>query len=300
MDRLEAMNLFVRVAEKGSFSAVADQMDLPRSVVTRKIAALEAHLGTKLIARSTRSLSLTSAGQNYLDKSREILALVDAAETGLDAERGKPRGHIRAGLPLSFGIQLVPLLAEFAADYPDISLELDFTDRRVNLVEEGLDVAVRITAQLPPTQVARQLGSCRSMVVAAPAYLAEHGEPQHPADLIRYECISYTQAFRSSWPFVVDGATQWFDVQGRITANNGEALIEAAARGLGIAYQPTFIAAQAVRAGRLRAVLTEFCARRLGIYALFPGHRHVPHRVRTLVDFLAARLAADADLASAA
>ncbi|MBL8483791.1 MAG: LysR family transcriptional regulator, partial [Rhodocyclaceae bacterium] len=137
MDRLEAMNLFVRVAEKGSFSAVAEQLDLPRSVVTRKIAALEAHLGTKLIARSTRSLSLTAAGQNYLEQAREVLALVDAAETGLDAERGKPRGLIRAGLPLSFGIKLMPLLADFAADYPDISLELDFTDRRAYSAQPG-------------------------------------------------------------------------------------------------------------------------------------------------------------------
>ncbi|MBL8484686.1 MAG: LysR family transcriptional regulator, partial [Rhodocyclaceae bacterium] len=244
--------------------------------------------------RSTRSLSLTAAGQNYLEQAREVLALVDAAETGLDAERGKPRGLIRAGLPLSFGIKLMPMLAEFAAAYPDISLELDFTDRRVNLVEEGLDVAIRITARLPPAQVARQLGTCRSMVAAAPAYLALRGEPRHPSELIRHECLSYMPAFRSSWPFVVDGETRWFDVQGRIQANNGDALIEAAAHGLGIVYQPTFIATAETRGGRLQAILTDFCPGTLGIYALFPGHRHVPHRVRTLVDFLAARLAEDA------
>ena len=149
MDRIESMRLFVRVVELGSFSAVAQQMNIERSVVTRKVAALEAHLGAKLIARSTRRLSLTSAGAPYLEKCREILSLVEAAEADLTENRQAPRGHIRITLPFSFGIhQLMPMIGDFMAANPEISIELEFNDRRTNLIEGGFDLAIRITGRL--------------------------------------------------------------------------------------------------------------------------------------------------------
>jgi DNA-binding transcriptional LysR family regulator len=291
MDRLDGMRLFVRVAELGSFAAAAQQMNVARSVVTRQIAALEAHLGTKLLARSTRRLSLTSAGTSYLEKCREILSLVEAAEAGLHEDRQTPRGHLRITLPFSFGIRrLMPLFCDFMTENPDISIELEFNDRRVNLIEGGFDLAIRIANRLDPGDVARKIGGSKGLIAASPDYLRRHGRPKHPKELIAHECFGYLLAPRSSWSFVVDGETQWFPVNGRLKANSGDALLEAAVRGLGIARAPTFVAEQAVREGRLEILLPQFPTPEFGIYAVFPGNRYVPHRVRALVEYVAARI----------
>ncbi len=292
MDRLQAMQLFVRVAELNSFSAVAQQMGVARSVVTRQIAALEQHLGLKLMARSTRRLTLTSAGAAYLEKCRVILNLVEAAETGIAEERQIPRGHVRISLPLSFGLmRVVPLLLDFARAYPEVSLEMDYSDRRVNLIEEGVDLAIRITGQLSAGEIARKMGSIGLLTVASPDYLERFGCPRHPSELVHHECLAYTAGGSSqSWPYHVDGVQQSFPVRSRIHANNGQALIEAAAQGLGIACQPDFILAPFIQSGRLTEILSDFDTPKLGIYAMLPGNRQVPHRVRVLIDFLADRL----------
>jgi DNA-binding transcriptional LysR family regulator len=291
MDRLEAMRTFVRVAELGSFAAAAEQAGLARSAVTRQVAALERHLGTKLLTRSTRRLSLTSAGTGYLEKCRVILTLVESAETDAQAERATPRGPIRMSLPLAFGVRrLAAPLLEFVERHPEIELDLDYTDRRVNLVEEGLDMAVRITTRLAPGDVVRRLGACRMETVASAAYLARHGRPGHPRELAGHECLVYTNGpRRSAWPYTVDGRLQSFEVRGRIAANNGDALADAAARGLGITLAPDFIVDP--YRDRLVGVLEDYRPPDAGIYALLPTHRFVPHRVRVLIDFLQARLA---------
>jgi DNA-binding transcriptional LysR family regulator len=291
MDQLENMRLFVRVAEQGSFAAVAQQLGVARSVVTRKVAGLEAQLGVKLIARSTRRLSLTSAGAGYLEKCREILNLVEVAATEMAEDRQVPRGSIRISLPLIFGVRyLAPLLLEFGSRYPELDLDLDFSDRRVNLIEEGVDLSIRITDYLGPREVTRRLGSSRMAVVAAPSYLERHGEPVHPADLAAHQCLSYTFADDSAWQFVIDGQLRGFPVHGRLQANNGDVLLDAAVRGLGIAREPIFIAGPALAAGSVREILVDFPVPELGIHAILPGSRHVPHRIRMLVEFLATRL----------
>lgn len=291
MDRLESMRLFVKVAELGSFSAVAQQLNVARSVVTRQVASLEAHLGTMLIARSTRRLSLTSAGASYLEKCREILGLVEAAEAGLSEETQAPRGHIRVSLPFSFGLrQMMPMFSEFMAANPEISIELDFSDRRANLIEGGFDLAIRIADRLEPGDVARKIGSSQGVIAASPEYLAHHGHPRHPRELAGHECFGYLLAARASWAFVIDGETKLFPVSGRLQANNGDALLDAAVRGLGITNCPTFIAEQAVRDGKLEILLKKFPTPVLGIYAIFPSNRYVPHRVRALVEFIASRI----------
>ena len=281
----------MRVAELGSFSAVAQQMNVERSVVTRKIAALEAHLGAKLLARSTRRLSLTSAGAPYLEKCREILSLVESAEADLTDNRQAPRGHIRITLPFSFGIhQLMPMFGDFMTSNPEISIELEFNDRRANLIEGGFDLAIRITGRLGPGDVARKIGSSQGVVVAAPDYLKRHGRPKHPGELINHECFGYLLATRSSWAFVIDGETQWFPISGRLEANSGDALLVTTIRGLGISYAPTFVVEKAVRERQLEILLPEFLAPEMGIYAVFPSNRYVPHRVRSLVDYLAKQI----------
>lgn len=294
MDRLDAMRLFLRVAELGSFSAVALQAGVARSVVTRQIAALETHLGVKLMARSTRRLALTSAGSAYLEKCRVILNLVEAAEADVAEERLIPRGNIRLSLPLSFGIRrLAPLLLDFSQRHPEVSLDMDYSDRRINLIEEGIDLAIRITRRLEPGDVARKIGAGRMLVVAAPEYLARHGRPQHPAELAHHECLGYTHAGNPMpWQFLVNGQPENFPVRSRINANNGDVLAEAAAQGLGITLQPDFIVASYLDAGRVERILADFAIPELGIYAMLPSNRHVPHRVRVLMDMLAAALAA--------
>jgi DNA-binding transcriptional LysR family regulator len=293
MDRLDAMQLFVRVVEQGSFSAVAQQLGVARSVVTRQVAGLEAHLGAKLLARSTRRLALTAAGSAYLEKCRVILNLVEAAETDVAEERRTLRGRIRLSLPLSFGLKrLAPLLLAFADRHPEVSLDMDYSDRRARLIEEGIDLAVRITRGLEPGDVARRIGSGRMAVVAAPDYLARHGEPRHPAELIGHECLGYTAGpALQHWDFLVAGRQESYPVRSRIHANNGDVLIEATVRGLGISYQPDFIAEDYLADGRVREILADFPLPTLGIYAVLPSNRHVPQRVRALIDFLAEGLA---------
>ena len=293
MDRLQAMHLFVRVAELGSFSAVAQQMGLARSAVTRQIAALEQHLGIKLMVRSTRRLMLTSAGAAYLEKCRVILNLVEAAETGVAEERQTPRGMIRISLPLTYGLMRVaPILLDFARRYPEVQLDMDYTDRRVNLIEEAIDLSVRITSRLGATEIARRIGSSQLQAVASPAYLAEHGMPRHPSELIHHECLSYTTTAESkqTWSFDVDGVLTAYPIRARIHSNYGEALNDAVERGLGIALQPDFIIERSLQSGKVVTILTEFPLPELGIYAMLPSNRQVPYRVRVLMDFLADQL----------
>ncbi|MBD8050273.1 LysR family transcriptional regulator [Limnohabitans radicicola] len=292
MDKLDAMQTFVRVAEAGSFIAVANQLQVARSVVTRQIAALEKHLGTKLITRSTRSLALTAAGSAYLEKCRVILNMVDAAESSLAEEKTVPRGRIRLGLPLSYGLQeLMPALLDFARDQPFIELIMDLSDQRANLIEEGLDLSIRITAELQPGDIVRKLGECQLLTLASPGYLAQHGEPRHPSELRHHDCLIYaSDSATTQWAYREGAQGLQVPVRGRIVANNGSALTEAAARGMGITRQPDFIAAPYLAQGRIKSVLQDFEIAPLGIYAVLPSNRYIPHRVSALIEHLAQAL----------
>src|SRR5699024_8489438 len=192
MNLFEAMRLFVRVAELGSFSAVAEQLGVGRSVVSRQIAALEKYLGVKLIHRTTRRLSLTTEGGLYLENCHQILSLVEAANSELVAERATVQGPIKISLPLSFGLQKAHArLLEFLQAHEGVDLRIHFSDSRLDLIEEGLDVALRITSNLAETTIVRKLGSCDLTVVASPSYLAQQGEPTHPEQLQAHECLGY-------------------------------------------------------------------------------------------------------------
>ncbi len=296
MDKLESMRLFVRVAELGNFSAVAQQLGVARSVVTRQVAALETQLGAKLLARSTRRVSLTGAGAIYLEKCRVILNLVEVAETGLAQERQTLRGQIRLSLPLAFSQRhLAPLLMRFASLHPEVSLDMDFSDRRSNLIQEGIDMAVRISTRLEPGDVARRLGTARLAIYASPDYLARHGEPRHPQELIHHEGLAYTLGPRPQrWAFVIDGRTEMVPIRSRLQANNGDVLLQAAALGMGLVCEPVFMAEPWLGNGQLVEILKDFAQPELGIHAVLPGNRHVPHRLRVLLDFLAEGLQSEA------
>ncbi len=292
MDRLEAMQLFVRVAERGSFAAAAAQLGVARSVVTRQIAALETHLCVKLMARSTRRLTLTTTGAAYLEQCRVILNLVETAETDVAEHHLTPRGLLRLGLPLVFGLKrLLPILLEFAQRYPEIRLDMDYTDRRLNLIEEGFDLSIRITDRLEPGDIVRKLGVCRLFTVASPDYLARYGRPAHPDEIKHHECLAYTgDAGAVTWWFQVEGRLEPVAVRGRLSANNGEALMAAAVSGMGIALQPDFIVEPFLAAGTVETLLEPFAPPALGVYAVLPSNRSLPYRVRIFIDFLAARL----------
>lgn len=289
MDKFNAMQTFVRVAEAGSFIAVANQFNVDRSLVTRQISALEKELGTKLITRSTRSLTLTTAGAAYLEKCRVILNMLDAAESSLSEEKTIPRGRIRLGLPLSFGLQrLMPALIDFGTQHPQIELAMDFSDRRANLIEEGIDLSIRITAELDPGDIVRKLGECRLLTLASKDYLARHGMPKQPQDLLHHECLSYASDMRSSaWQYTSRGQVQSISIRGRIAANNGVALTQAAAAGLGITRQPDFIAQPFLDRHEVVEILQSFAGPSLGIYAVLPSNRYIPHRVSVLINHVA-------------
>ena len=292
MDKLNAMQLFVRIAETGSFTAVADQLDVARSVVTRQISALEKQLGAKLMTRSTRSLTLTTAGAAYLEKCRVILNMVDAAESSLLEEKTIPRGRIRLGLPLNFGLQcLMPALLEFTQAHAQIELVMDFSDRRSKLIEEGIDLSIRITNRLEPGDIVRKLGVARLLTVASPQYLAQHSIPNHPRDLAHHACLVYSQEFQSTvWTYGPNDNETHVTVRPRLAANNGEALLQAAAQGLGITRPPDFIAQPFLDKGSVVQVLEDFEPEPLEIYAVLPSNRYVPHRISVLIDFLAKAL----------
>ncbi len=292
MDKFNAMQIFVRVAEAGSFTAVAQQENVARSVITRQIAGLEKKLGSKLIIRSTRSLTLTTAGAAYLERCRVILNMVDAAESSLSEEKVEPRGRIRLGLPLSFGLQrLMPTLAEFSKRHPHIQLVLDFSDRRSNLIEEGIDLSVRITADLEPSDIVRKLGTCQILTLASPEYLALHGRPKHPRDLQNHECLAYSIDLKpANWTYEVNASRFHVPIRGRVVANNGEALTRATAAGIGITRQPDFIAKPFLESGEVVEILKKFATEPLGIYAVLPSNRYIPHRVSVLIEFLSAAL----------
>ena len=292
MNRFDAMATFIKVAELGSFAAAAGRLGVARSVVTRQIAALEDHLGIKLMVRTTRRLTLTAGGAVYLSKCREILDLVETAEADVMADSLTPQGHLRIGVPLSFGLKkLVPLLLEFSQAYPRITLATDFTDSPQNLVEEGKDLLVRVASRLEPGDIARKLGSSRLQVIATPAYLARHGAPRHPSELNGHDLIGYTYRGQvQPWSFRVGGEVETFYLPFKLQANNGEALAEAAVRDLGITMVPDFVAEDYLRGRGMVTLLDDFTPPELGIYVLLPSNRYLPDRVRTLIDFLARRL----------
>lgn len=295
LDRLTGMEVFAKVAATGSFSAAGRSLGLSQTMVTKHIAALEARLGVKLLHRTTRRLSITEAGRLYLDSAERILADVEAADSAVAADRFKPRGVLRLNAPVSFGSrQIAPMLSAFTRQYPQVTIELGLIDRYVNLAEEGWDLAIRIGSLTDSSLIARRIAPCRTVVCAAPSYLAAHGTPRTAAELSRHNCLGYTLSQRSNAGRWVFGARNEMEVQvaGNLRANNGDALRAAAIAGQGIIYQPTFIVADDLRAGTLvRLTLDQPTEELGGIYAVYLPDRNPAAKVRAFIDFCAEHFA---------
>lgn len=292
MENLADIAVFVRVVERGSFTLAADALALSRAAVSKYVSRLEQRLGARLLHRTTRRLSLTEAGAALFEASRGAIERIEEAEATVARLQSAPRGTLRVSGPMSFGIlHLGPALAEFAREHPQVTVDLRLDDRFVNLVEEGIDVAIRIGALNDSSLVARRLATTRSLVCASPEYLARSGEPEAPEDLATHECLVYSYLSTANvWRFTApDGREIPVAVGGSLRVNNGILLAQAAVAGQGILATPSFYVSEDLRAGRLREILAGFRMPAIGIHAVYPQKAHVPPKVRAFVDFLARR-----------
>ncbi|MEM7159868.1 MAG: LysR family transcriptional regulator [Myxococcota bacterium] len=291
MDRLNAYGSFLRVVEAGSFSAAARELGVTQPTISKQIAALEAELETALLVRTTRKLSLTDAGNQLYESARSILdevARTEAAVRRLDQE---PVGTLRVNLPLVFGQEcIVPLLPEFLRAHPKIELDLHFTDRYVDLLEEGVDIVVRIGTTPDSTLVARKLGLTRRVVVASPDFLARHGMPQQPGELATRPCVVFASGGSGSrWVFERGGQRSAVRLSSIVRSDNGHVLRDLAVRGVGITTLASWLVAPDIEAGRLVPLLEDYTMPTMDITALYPSRRFLPHRARRFLEFLERR-----------
>lgn len=286
MDRLEAMSILVAIAETGSLSAAGRRLNLPLSSISRKISDLEAHLKTRLLTRTSRQAALTDAGRAYLVACRRILEDIAEAERAAAGEYASPRGDLTITAPIVFGrLHMLPVVMDFLAAYPDVDIRLRLIDHRVSLVEEHIDLALRIGPLTNSALVALKLGTMRRVVVAAPSYLERRGRPQKPADLMGHECIDLTGRPTSDWSF-----DAFLPPRPRLDVNTAEATIDAAIAGAGLARVLFYQAAQAVREGKLVLVLEEFEHDPWPVSLVHAGQGLLPLKLRAFIDFAAPAL----------
>ncbi|MEZ5852327.1 MAG: LysR substrate-binding domain-containing protein [Hyphomicrobiaceae bacterium] len=294
LDRITGLQVFARVAALGSLSAAARALGMSQTMATKHVAALEQRLGTRLLHRTTRRLTLTEAGRGYLAAVERIISDLEEADANAAKESVEVRGTLRLNAPVSFGIrEVAPLLCELTRRCPDLSVDLGLNDRYVDLIEEGWDLVIRIGRMGDSTMVARKLSPCPLVVCAAPSYLAAHGRPKHIADLQHHSCLGYTLSRSvgvARWSFGKDGKAH-VPVSGSLKANNGDVLVAAAIAGQGIVYQPYFLVGREIQAGLLEPLELDHPTVELdGIFALYPSDRRPPAKVRVAIDFLTERL----------
>ncbi len=300
MDLLAAFQTFVRIAETGSFSAVAREVGTTQPAVSRQIAALETHLGARLLQRSTRSLRLTEDGAVLLDHARQVLEIVAATEAALGRQRDAPSGTVRLGAPTVFGrLYLAPRLGPLLDRHPALEMDLVMSDDVADMVQAGLDLAIRVGPVTDGSLVARRVGSTAVRCYAAPAYIEAHGTPQAPGDLTRHVCLVFTRTpDPMHWVFRGDQGEQPVQIAGRLRANSIEAIHAAALAGLGVALLPGWLADEDAREGRLTRVLAAWEPARRPISLVYPSRRFLAPRTRAVIDFLVEEFRLDPTISS--
>lgn len=292
MDRFENMNTFISVVEAGGISAAATRMNIAKSVISRRLKELEAHLGVELFHRTTRRMNLTDSGRTFYQQSLRILADLIEAEHATSQFHGALKGSLKVALPLSFGLMhLGPAINAFLEVHPEIRFDLDFNDRQIDLLAEGFDLAIRI-ANLPDSSlIARRIAPINVILCASPAYLDRNGKPDSPAALAHHQCLAYnlTSNFEYWNLHDAEGQVTRVKITPYLKASNGEFLRDAAVNGLGIALIPTFIAYQEIERGALVPILDKYSYSSLAVYAIYPQTRHLSQRVRVFIDFLIQR-----------
>jgi len=292
MSQLEDMRLFVTIVDAGSFTAAAERLGLSKQFLSKRVAALEARLGVRLLIRTTRQLRPTELGLVYLEQARGLIRQFDETEEAIARQNTTPRGLLRISAPMSFGtLHLGPALPQFLLAHPQVSVEMDLSDRTVDLIGEGYDVAVRIGTLPDSSLVARTIAPMQIRLCASPDYLARRGTPATPADLRDHDCLLYGHSRHVEWTFQHAGRREVQAMRGRLRVNNGELVRDAAVAGLGIAYLPTFIVGQALADARLVSVMEDHCPPPAAIHAVYPQHRQASRAVRAFVEFLHSRFA---------
>ncbi len=291
MGRFEQWQVFVEVVARRSFSRAGEALGISKSVVSRRVSELERRLGVKLLNRTTRRLSLTSAGEQFHLRARALLQDMQEMEQQAVDAQSRLDGSIRIAAPLSFGYRhLAPALADFVDEHPGIELSLDLNDRQIDLVSEGFDLALRIGELTDSSLIARTLARIRFVTLASPGYIERHGQPRHPADLARHDGLYYAHLPpRKQWLYLEGRQQKAALPRQRLLANNGDFLLRCAEQGLGIVQTPTFLGREAIDSGRLCRLLEAFEQPQTALHALFAPGRLIPRRLRVLADFLQQR-----------
>ena len=290
MDRLTAMKVFIAVADSGSFSATADKLEMSRAMVTRYVNELEQWLNARLLHRTTRSVTLTDAGESCMRRSQQILALMENIEEETCSQDGVLFGQLRVTCSVSLACtQMATAIVDFLKLHPKLKIDLIASEDALNLVEARIDLAVRISSEPDPTLIGRVLAPCTSVLVASPSYLAAHGAPSVPSDLSRHQCLTYDNFGRSYWTLHQDKEICRIPVSSHFNTNEATTLLRAILAGGGIAFQPTYLANPYLADGTLQHVLPNWKIADMSIYALYPSRRHLSPAVRVFLDFLAAR-----------
>ncbi|MDP9901864.1 LysR family transcriptional regulator [Variovorax ginsengisoli] len=291
MDRLTAADVFVRIAELGNMTAAAHALDMSRPMVTRYLAQMETWAGARLLHRTTRRLSLTAAGEQTLARCRRMLEVATEMTIPVGDGADMPRGLLRIACAQSLAQEVLSAaVTEFLRRHPQAAVDLHIDSRAVNLVEERIDLAIRITNDLDPNLIARRLGACDSVVCASPGYLARHGTPLSAEDLSVHNCLTYSYFGRSLWEFSdAAGARISVPVGGNLSANESHVLLAAAVEGAGITMQPAYAAATLIDQGRLVALLPALAPLALGVHGVYASRRQMPTVLRAMLDFLAER-----------
>ncbi len=286
---------FVRVVEAGSFTRVAQEQNSSQPTVSRQVAALEEHLGTRLFTRTTRKLTLTDDGRGFYERAKLAIEAVSEAEDAVGRRRSRPSGALRLAMPVVFGrLRVIPHLKEFLTRYPEVSVDLVMNDANADLVEEGIDLAIRSGEITDSSLIARKIGVTRRVVVAAPSYLRGKALPKHPADLAAHDCLTFTGIPAGvRWQFESPEGPVSVEVKGRVRTRNSEGIREALLSGLGIGFAPIWHFTDEIESGRLRILLHGYEPKPEPIHAAYPSRRFVPQKTRVMIDFLEQRFAID-------
>jgi DNA-binding transcriptional LysR family regulator len=294
-DTLSLFRAFVRVVEAGSFTRVAQEQNSSQPTVSRQVAALEEHLGTRLFTRTTRKLTLTDDGRSFYERAKLAIEAVSEAEDTVGRRRSRPSGALRLGIPVTFGrLRIIPHLKEFLSRYPDVTIDLVMNDAKADLVEEGIDLAIRSGDVQDTTLIARRIGATHRVVVAAPSYLRGKALPAHPGDLAAHDCITFTQGGAGAvWHFLGPDGPVSVEARGPVRTLNSEGIRAAVMSGLGIGFAPIWHFTDEIETGRLKVLLDKYEPRPEPIHAIYPSRRFVPQKTRVMIDFLEQRFAMD-------
>lgn len=288
MDVLAGMRAFVTTVDEGSFSQAARKLGASKATVSKQVAALEDHLQARLLQRTTRKLSLTDEGRDYVERARRILDDLNDAEDAVSPHGSEPRGKLRISAPNTFGaMHLSTALAAFIERYPLVDLTVEFSDRLVNLVDEGYDLAIRISRLKDSSLIARRISPVPLTTCASPEYWKKHGKPKHPRELSDHKAIMYLYlSTPGEWTFKENGKPFSVKINGNLTTNNDIVIRSAAVQGVGIFYGPSFIVSRALHKGQLESALEDYYDDPLGVYAIYPSSRNLSPKVRAFIDFL--------------